>query len=139
MPEKTLHGHGGTVLLAEGDVLVRTPVAEYLRECGYRVIEAITSSEAIAALEDARFEISVVLSSVQLAGGGFGVSRWVRKHRPELKVILTGTPKKTVDAVSSLCTDDTVPTRLAPQQLLRRIQQMLATRKPPSEAGRTAS
>jgi hypothetical protein len=36
-----------TVLILDGDVLVRMPVVEYLRECGCRVIEAATTDESI--------------------------------------------------------------------------------------------
>lgn len=35
-----------SVLVVEHDVLVRHPLAKYLRECGYRVVEAITYDEA---------------------------------------------------------------------------------------------
>lgn len=30
----------GSVMVAEGDVLVRLSVARHLRDCGYRVVEA---------------------------------------------------------------------------------------------------
>jgi len=132
------NGQRGTVLLAEGDVLVRMPIAEYLRDCGYRVVEATTSEEAIRALGAARLDVSVVVSSIRLAGDGFEISSWIKKHRPNLDVILTGTPKRAVDAATRLCNDDSVPTRLAPQILLRRIQQMLASRKASPREGRTA-
>jgi CheY-like chemotaxis protein len=42
-----------TVLLVEGDVLIRTFVAEYLRECGYRAMEAANVDEALAVLDAA--------------------------------------------------------------------------------------
>jgi DNA-binding NtrC family response regulator len=137
MADELQRARRGTVLLAEGDVLVRMPIAQYLRDCGYRVVEAVTKEEAIRALGAARLDVSVVLSSVELAGDGFGISSWIKKHRPDLNVILTGTPKRAVDAASQLCSDESVPTRLAPQILLRRIQQMLASRRVQKE-GRTA-
>ena len=34
------------ILIVEQDVLVRTPLAEYLRECGYLVLEASSAGEA---------------------------------------------------------------------------------------------
>jgi CheY-like chemotaxis protein len=37
-----------TVLVLDGDVLVRMPVVQFLRDCGYRVVEAATIDEAIA-------------------------------------------------------------------------------------------
>ena len=35
-----------TLLLVHGDILVRTALAAYLRECGYDVVEAGTTEEA---------------------------------------------------------------------------------------------
>jgi DNA-binding response OmpR family regulator len=138
MEQTPLHGQRGTVLLVEQDVLVRMPVADYLRECGFKVLEAATTEEAVQALEDHRFGITVVMSSIALAGDGFGISKWVKQHRPELNVILTGTPKRAVDAAAKLCGDDTLPTRLAPQLLLRRIRQLLSKRRDGQRKGRTA-
>jgi CheY-like chemotaxis protein len=40
-----------TVLVLDGDVLVRMPVVQFLRDCGYSVVEAATIDEAIALLE----------------------------------------------------------------------------------------
>jgi len=130
-----VQGHRGTVLLAEGDVLKRMPLAQYLRECGYKVLEATTLDEAKLALGDANSAVSVVVSSLQLAGNGFGISNWVKQHRPDLNVLLTGTPRR---VAAGLCSDDSVPTPLKPQLLLRRIRQMLATRKG-AERGRAAT
>jgi CheY-like chemotaxis protein len=39
-----------TVLLVEDEVLVRMPIAQYLRDCGYKVIEAVNADEAMAVL-----------------------------------------------------------------------------------------
>jgi len=82
--------------------------------------------------------VSVVVSSLQLAGNGFGISNWVKQHRPDLNVLLTGTPRRAVEVAAGLCSDDSVPTPLKPQLLLRRIRQMLATRKG-AECGRAAT
>ena len=51
-----------TVLVLDDDVLVRLPVVQLLRECGYRVLEAASTDEAIAVLENSR-------------SGGCGVER----------------------------------------------------------------
>jgi len=128
MEQKPHHGQRGTVLLAEHDVLVRISIAQYLRDCGYRVLEAASTREAIQSLEDDRFTITAIISSVQLAGDGFGIAGWVKRHRPDLTVLLTGTPTRAVHAAAELCGDDTPPTRLPSQLLLRRIQRALATR-----------
>jgi CheY-like chemotaxis protein len=41
---------GETVLLVEDEVLLRLAVAEYLRDCGYKVIEAVNADEAAMVL-----------------------------------------------------------------------------------------
>jgi CheY-like chemotaxis protein len=41
---------GETVLLVEDEVLLRLAVAEYLRDCGYKVIEAVNADEAVMVL-----------------------------------------------------------------------------------------
>ncbi|WP_428485407.1 response regulator [Rhodopila sp.] len=79
-----------TVLVVEDDMMVRMPIAEYLRDCGYNVLEAGDASEAIAVL-DATVPVSLVFSDVRMPGSmdGFGLARWLRSHHPDIPVILT--------------------------------------------------
>jgi CheY-like chemotaxis protein len=49
----TLDSAGETILIVEDEVLIRFDVADYLRTCGYRVIEAANATEAIAVLQSA--------------------------------------------------------------------------------------
>ncbi len=71
-------------------MMVRMPIAEYLRDCGYNVLEAGDASEAIAVL-DATVPVSLVFSDVRMPGSmdGFGLARWLRSHHPDIPVILT--------------------------------------------------
>ena len=39
-----------TVLVIDDEVIARMVISEYLRHCGYRVIEAANSDEALAVL-----------------------------------------------------------------------------------------
>lgn len=39
-----------TILVVEDEYLIRINIAEYLRDCGWSVIEAATADEAVAAL-----------------------------------------------------------------------------------------
>lgn len=79
-----------TVLVVEDDMMVRMPIAEYLRDCGYTVLEAGDAAEAIATVH-AVGTISLVFSDVRMPGSmdGFGLARWLRKHYPEIPVLLT--------------------------------------------------
>jgi CheY-like chemotaxis protein len=39
-----------TILVVEDDVLVRMPISQYLRDCGYKIIEAANADEAMTVL-----------------------------------------------------------------------------------------
>jgi CheY-like chemotaxis protein len=92
------------VLVVEHDILVRTVVAAYLRECGYDVAEVGNGVEAVAVLQS-DLRIDIVFSEVGLPGGldGFGLAQWVRRERPSVKVILTAGSDRTASAAGDLC------------------------------------
>jgi CheY-like chemotaxis protein len=128
-----------TVLLAEDDVLLRMPLAEFLRGCGYRVLEATSADEAIQLIEDETFSLDVVVSNVEIAGDGFGIAKWIRNNKPDLDLILTGTPKRAADVASSLCENGPLPAPYDSQILHRRLLRLIATRKSPGQEGKRAS
>jgi DNA-binding response OmpR family regulator len=115
-----------TILLAESDILVRAPLAQYLRDCGYRVVEAATAAEAKQGLGRVELDISSVISSVKLAGDGFGISQWAKHHRPDVNVLIAGSPGRAVEIAAGFCRGG--GPALDPGLLLQRIQRMLATR-----------
>lgn len=94
-----------TVLLAEDDVIVRLAVAYYLRHCGFVVLEASGALEARSILL-AGPKVDILLSDAQLAGAenGFALAAWLRRHRPDVKVLLTATTATKIEAARSLCT-----------------------------------
>ena len=47
--------HAKTVLVLDADVLVRMSIVQLLRDCGYRVLEAASTDEAIAILQSQAF------------------------------------------------------------------------------------
>ena len=93
-----------TILVVEDDVLIRSVVAGYLRDCGFDVIEANGADEAIRMLQ-AEVRIDVVFSDIQMPGSmdGFGLAQWVRRERPSLKVILTSGAARTAKEAGDLC------------------------------------
>jgi CheY-like chemotaxis protein len=79
-------------------------IADYLRDCGYRVVEADNGDEAVSVLEsDAR--IDVVFTDITMPGtlNGFGLAQWVRRERPEVRVILTSGISRTAQEARDLC------------------------------------
>lgn len=81
---------GPNVLLVEDGVLLRLLVSEYLSESGFCITDVADADEALDVLK-AGFPIDVVFTDLHMPRGkvdGLGLARWIRLHRPELKVIL---------------------------------------------------
>lgn len=120
-----------TVLLVEDEVLIRLSLAEYLRHCGYRVLEAANADEGLTILQKADVQVDVVLSDIEMPGSmdGFGLAQWVRANRPRVEIVLVGTPQRAADAAAGLCeSGPTVMKPYEPQIVLDRIKQLLAAR-----------
>jgi DNA-binding NtrC family response regulator len=90
-----------TVLLVESDVLVRFALAEHLRACEILVIEAASADDAKAVLV-AGPAIHLLLSDAQMAGEGFVLAQWVRRHRPKIEIILTGSVASKAQAAAEI-------------------------------------
>jgi CheY-like chemotaxis protein len=96
------------VLVVEDEVLIRLVIADYLRECGFKVYEAATALEAIEVLESDQASIDLVFTDIRLPGeiNGFALGQWVRANRPGLPVILTSGDSKKSDAAKELCENE---------------------------------
>lgn len=94
-----------TVLIVDGDVITRTVIAEYLRHCGFRVLEAGSGAEALQVLQHPDFSIETVLSDVELPGeiSGFNLSQWIRGSMPEVKVLLASAVERIAETAGDLC------------------------------------
>jgi len=77
------------VLIVEDEVLVRSALAEELRDKGLQIVEARDADEAVRALEV--MHIDAVFSDITMPGSmdGIELARWVRQHKSSVKVILT--------------------------------------------------
>jgi DNA-binding response OmpR family regulator len=111
--------HQDCILIVEPDLLVRHPLAEYLRECGYRVLEATDADEARQLLSDARISVDVVLADVDAPGGsGFALAGWIRANHPSIDVILAGTVAKATEEAGNLCQEGPTASKPYDHQLL---------------------
>jgi hypothetical protein len=54
-------------LTHEDEVLVRKPIYQYLRDCGYRVLEAASVDEATLILQKQDIHVDVILSTLRSA------------------------------------------------------------------------
>jgi DNA-binding response OmpR family regulator len=119
------------ILMVEPDVLVRQPIAEYLRECGYKVVETGSTDEALLVVNARTMSIDIVLADAQAPGklDGFGLARWIREHRPSAKVILAGTVANEAKEAGDLCEEGPLLSKpYDPQLLVDRIKRAVATR-----------
>jgi CheY-like chemotaxis protein len=124
----------GTILVVEDEVLVRLVIAEYLRDCGYRVFEAAHADEALLVMRKSERPIDVMFAAIEIPGSmdGFELAQWVRTNRPGMEVILSGSVNRAVQAASDLCDQQNhVPKPYDPQIVHDRIRRLLASRIAP--------
>ena len=120
-----------TILIVEHEVLIRMVISAYLRDCGYKVIEAANADEAILVLQREELTIDVVFTDTEIPGSldGFALSQWIRANRQGLEVILVGSPARAADAAGELCASGpTLSKPYEPQAVLDRIKRLLAER-----------
>ncbi len=124
-----LPGTPQTILVVEDEVLIRLVIAEYLRECGYKVHEAAHADEAIVVLQAPDVSIDVVFSDVMMPGNmdGFGLARWVRTNHPKVQVILTSGIDRSAEIAGMLCEAGPLLEKpYEPHGVVDRIKQLLA-------------
>jgi DNA-binding NtrC family response regulator len=126
-----------TILVVEDDVLVRMPIAQYLRDCGYRVIEAVNADEAMTVILHQETVVDVVFSDIEMPGSidGFGLAKWVREHRPGLDVLLAGTVSRAVNSAKELCEQGPIPKPYDAQVVHNHIRRLLTARKAAKPSG----
>ena len=121
-----------TVLFVDSDILVRTAVAEYLRECGYHVIEALNAEEALKILR-ASAKVDALFSEIGLSGevDGFALAQAVRQEFPEIEVILASGPSLIAKKSGELCEENgnTLAKPYHPEQLAHKLKSIFAQRK----------
>lgn len=116
------------ILIVEGDGLIRAPLAQYLRECGYQVLEAVNAEEARHVLMSGEWRIDIVFADAQ-SPDGFSLGAWIRRSHPGVAVIFAGTVAKAAEKAGDLC--DEGPTLSKPydhRAVLDRIQRLRAAR-----------
>jgi DNA-binding NtrC family response regulator len=130
-PEAGSQSAAAIVLVADGEIITRHAIAGYLRDCGYRVIEAATTDEARTILEQPHLRVDAILCDAKIGGAmnGFEFRKWAGEHRPQCQIVLAGSAASATDAAADLCEDGP---RLArpydPQSVLDYIKRMLAGR-----------
>lgn len=122
-----------TVLVAEDELFIRINIADYLRDCGFHVLEASSGDDAKALIDSGR-TVHIVFSDVQMPGAldGFGLARWVRQHRPDIHVILNSGMTNAAEKAGDLCEDGPLMAKPYNEaQVVARIQHMLRAANQP--------
>lgn len=118
------------ILVFEPDILLRHPLAEFLRECGYHVLEASNATQALVFLTEGPYPIDVVLADIDAAEKEvFALAAWVRRARPGTKVLLAGTAAAAAERAGELCEEGPALNKPYDHQLLLdRIRRLAAAR-----------
>lgn len=117
-------------MVVEPDVLVRIVVADYLRDCGYRVIEGVAAHE-VWALLGGPHRVDVLLVDVDLPGdeNGFELAHGVRQKHRDVDVILTSGIAGTVQQSHELCQEGPLKKPYDPRDVEARIKILLERRR----------
>ena len=96
-----------SILVVNGDVLVRHALADYLRHCGYAVIEASSTDEGATVLDDRSVLVDAVLCDAEAPGArnAFEFRAWARQlaHRQDVQVALAGDIDAAVQKAAEFC------------------------------------
>lgn len=78
------------VLVVEDEFPLRWPASEYLRDSGYRVVEAASVDEAVMVFAS-HTRVDVVFSDINLKGDrdGIALSKWLHEHHPDVPMLMT--------------------------------------------------
>lgn len=94
-----------SVLVVDGDVLVRHAIADYLRTCGYIVIEAASTDEAVTVLERETVRVDAAICAAEAPGAlnPFEFRAWALRQRSELQIALAGSIDAAARQAAELC------------------------------------
>jgi DNA-binding NtrC family response regulator len=119
------------LIVVDGDVLVRHVISDYLRTCGYTVIEAASTDEAALVLDDGALGVDAALCDAEAPGSrsAFELRAWALRRRPEVQVILAGSITGAANKAAELCEDGPQLRRpYDPQSVANYVKRIIASR-----------
>lgn len=93
------------VLIVDGDVLARHAIADYLRDCGYIVVEAASTDEAMTTLLEPALKVDTALCAADAPGSvnAFQFRAWAGHLAPSVDVALAGNLERVAEKAADLC------------------------------------
>lgn len=116
------------ILVVESNAVVRAAIGAYLRDCGLTVVEAIDGREA-KTIASSGMAIDVAFIDLAPPGElqGFELAHWLRRHRPDVKIVLTSGISKTAREAHELCGEGSaLNAPFSPRELEQKIRWLLA-------------
>ena len=124
-------GESQRILVVDGDVLVRHVISDYLRTCGYVVVEAASTDEAMTLLDESDVTIEAVLCDADAPGdqSAFQFRAWAVRRTPATQIILAGSVAAAADKAAELCEEGPQLRRpYDPQGVVEYIRRLISTR-----------
>lgn len=118
------------VMVVEPNVLIRMTISDYLRACGYKIIEATGSREALKILE-AGIRIHAVFAETKLEGAmsGFDLAQHIRANYPGVEVLLASSVSMAAKKAGDLCDDGPVQKPYHHDLVAKRLKLLLQREK----------
>jgi len=84
---------------------VRHAIADYLRNCGYVVIEAASTDEATIVLERGTVTVDAAICAAEAPGAlnSFEFRAWALRQRSDLQIALAGSVDAAAEKAAELC------------------------------------
>jgi DNA-binding NtrC family response regulator len=129
------------VLIVEAEILARHPLSEYLRDCGFRVVEAVTPDEARLFLSQDESRVDVMLADISGNGGAdFDLGYWAHEKHPDVRVLLVGSLSSAAKQAGQLCDEEPSVQKPYDHQLVENhIRKLMAERDRNRAAGKQAN
>jgi DNA-binding response OmpR family regulator len=120
------------IMIVEPELPIRHSIAEYLRTCGFQVLEAVSTAEAMTLLASDELNVDIIILDASRPGtiDVFSLSQWIKTNNLKTKVLIVGSVQKMTESAARLCEDG--PSAKKPyhhQQLHEEIKQLLAAHK----------
>ena len=117
-------------MVIEPEVLIRMIIAEFLRDCGFKVIEGVVAEDVTTVIGSGA-HLDIVFSEVQLAGktDGFALATQLHKSHPEIDVILTSGIAGAAEKSTDLCAEGPLKKPYEPSDVASRIHLLLERRR----------